>query len=208
MLLYLIRHGESQYNAIDRVQGQSDVGLSPLGHRQRRALAVAFDGEPVDAAYASPLRRAAETARPLLERFGLPGQVDPRLKEIHAGVFQECSRAELSERFPEEYARWSTGDPDFVIPGGESRRQLMVRAAEAFEAIRATGDGHVAIVAHGGTLSAAIKVLLDIPAHRHPFRLKNASISRLLWEPGSTKLLTLNETAHLNGLGPAGTGDL
>ena len=208
MLLYCIRHGESTYNADGRVQGQSDVPLSELGRRQGQAVAAALGGLLIEALYASPLRRAMETAQPVAEALGLPIQTDPRLKEIHAGVFQDQLRSQLGELFPEDLVRWRSGDPDFVIPGGESRRRLMERGREAFESILQSGHQRVAVVSHGGLMAGALKSLLDIPAGRHPFDFHNGSISQLAVDGAGVKLLTLNQTDHLRGVGSGGIGDL
>ncbi len=208
MLLYCVRHGESCYNAEGRVQGQSDVALSEMGHRQSWALAAALAEVPVEAIYASPLRRARETARPVAEKLKLPVCEDPRLMEIHAGVFQHQLRSELDDLYPGEYARWRSGDPDFAIPGGESRRDLMHRGREVFEEIGHTGHGQVVVVTHGGLLAGAIKALLEIPARRHPFVFQNASISLLELADGEARLLGLNQVDHLRDVGQGGSGDL
>ena len=118
--------------------------------------------------------------------------------EINAGIFQGLCWGEIDSKFPAESKRWRSHDPDFCIPGGESRRQLMNRAREAFHAIREAGGSQVIIVAHGGLLSAGFKALLDIPAERNPFSLQNGSISRIEWQK-EVRLLTLNETSHLQG---------
>jgi probable phosphoglycerate mutase len=104
LLFYCVRHGESASNAAGRIQGQSDVPLSELGHRQSEAVAAALSGLPVAAVYASPLRRAMQTARPVAEELNLEIQTDPRLMEVHAGVFQEKLRSELEELYPEQFA--------------------------------------------------------------------------------------------------------
>jgi probable phosphoglycerate mutase len=214
MLLYCVRHGESAYNAEGRIQGQSDVPLSGLGHRQSRAVAEALSGLPVQAIYASPLRRAMQTAQPVAERLHLEIRADPRLMEIHAGVFQEKLRSELDELYHEPYARWKSGDPDFAIPGGESRRDLMRRGREVFEEIgradplRGCPDGQVVVITHGGLLAAALKALLEIPAQRHPFVLQNGSISQLELDDGRVRLLSLNQVDHLRDVGYGGCGDL
>ncbi len=208
MLLYFVRHGESAHNAEGRIQGQSDVPLSELGRRQSQAAADALADQAIDALYSSPLRRAMETAEPFAARTGIRIVTDPRLMEIDAGVFQDCLRSELPKRYPEEYHRWLSGDPDFTIPGGESRRALMVRGGEVLRAIRAAGQDQVVVVTHGGLLSAALKVLLEIPAHRHPFRFENGSISRIEWTDGSVNVVSLNEKHHLVSVGLAGSGDL
>ena len=207
MILYLIHHAESCHNAEGRVQGQSDVGLSDFGRRQAEALVDALEHDWIEAMHASPLRPALETAEPLARRKGVSIETDSRLEEIHVGVFQDHLHEELSTLFPAEYEQWTSGDPDFVIPGGESRRQLMDRAYAVFQAICDTGAERVAIVSHGSTLSAALKVLMGIPAHHHPFCFHNAAISRLEWSSRSTKLITFNEIAHLGHVGLAGYGD-
>jgi probable phosphoglycerate mutase len=208
MLLYCVRHGESAYNAEGRIQGQSDVPLSEMGHRQSQAVAAALAGLPVEAIYASPLRRAMQTAEPVAERLKLPIRTDPRLMEIHAGAFQHKLRSELDELYPQQFARWRSGDPDFAIPGGESRRDLMHRGREVFQEIGRAGHGQVVVVSHGGLLAAAMKALLEIPAERHPFILQNGSISQLELAHGQVKVLSLNQVDHLRDVGYGGCGDL
>lgn len=210
MILYCVRHGESVYNAERRIQGQSNVPLSPLGQKQSQAVAAALARLRIDAVYASPLSRALETAQIVANALELEVHVDERLQEINAGIFQDLRFDEIAERHPREAARWRAGDPDFVIPDGESRRDLMKRGLAAFEEIRSKEFAQVVVVAHGGILAAALKALLEIPAAQNPFNLYNASISRLEWTK-RVRLLTLNETGHLRELGegrPRGVGDL
>lgn len=208
MLLYCIRHGESCYNAEGRIQGQSDVPLSERGLRQSEALAAALSGLPIEAVYASPLRRAVQTARPVAETLRLEIRTDPRLMEIDAGIFQDKIRAELDGLYPDEFARWKGGDPDFTIPGGESRRDLMRRGRDAFEEISRSAYEQALVVTHGGLLAGALKALLEIPADRHPFVFENGSISQLEFTDGQVRLLSLNQVDHLHSVGLGGGGDL
>jgi broad specificity phosphatase PhoE len=210
MVVYLIRHGESVFNAEGRIQGQTDIPLSDFGRQQAAVLAKALNPLSIDAIYASPLRRAMETAQPIAELLRLPIRTDERLKEIHAGIFQGLLWSEIDARHGAEASKWREYDPDFVIPGGESRRQLMHRGRAALDAVCAAGHKQPIIVAHGGVLGAAIKSLLDIPAQRHPFSLYNASISKLVFGQ-QVRLLTLNQIDHLRTAGLAledRTGDL
>jgi len=201
MFMICIRHGESQFNVEGRIQGQLDPPLSPLGLRQANALAAALATERIELVVASPLRRAWDTARPLAEACGCPLVADERLLELNAGIFQGLLASELSTLHPREAASWQSADPDFRIPGGESRRDLMLRGAEALRERHAAGHSRVAIVAHGGILSGAFKALLEIPAQRNPFTLWNASRSVLAWENAAAatypKLVTLNDVEHL-----------
>ena len=199
MILYCVRHGETTYNATRRIQGQTDSELSAIGWQQCAAVAEALARQKIEAVYSSPLRRALESARLVAESLRLEVQIDPRLMEINAGIFQGLSWEEIEQKHPAEAARWKTQDPEFRIPGGESRWDVMQRAADAFRAIREAGHRQVAIVAHGGLLSAAFKVLLEIPARLNPFSLDNGSISKLAWDR-EVKLLSLNAIDHLHGL--------
>jgi broad specificity phosphatase PhoE len=209
MLLYLIRHGESTHNAAGRIQGQSDAMLSDLGRRQGLAAAEALRSLPLDAVYSSPLRRAKETAETVAAPHGLSVQTDPRLMELHVGVFQDRLRTELAEEYPNELSRWLSGDEDFVIPGGESRRQLTARGCDAIRSIVALGHSQVVIVTHGGLLSVALRSLLGLSEPLPPFSIQNGSITRLSVDSvGRFELLALNETAHLESVGLSLGGDL
>lgn len=196
MLLYCIRHGETTYNAEGRIQGQYDTQLSPLGRLQSEAIARALCESGIEAVYTSPLSRAYETARPIAAACRVELQVDDRLKELNAGVFQNLLPSEMAERYPAETERWKSHDPDFQIPGGESRRQLMQRGGAALDDILRTQCAKAAVVAHGGLLTAAFKHLLGIPAERSPFMLYNGSISVVEFN-GRVRLLELNRIDHL-----------
>ncbi|MBX7166200.1 MAG: histidine phosphatase family protein [Pirellulales bacterium] len=196
MILYLVRHGESVFNAEGRIQGQLDPPLSELGLRQATALAEAFTGQTIQAVFASPLARAWQTAEPICAALDVGAQADERLKEINAGIFQGLRWDEIQAAHPEAAARWRAQEPDFVVPQGESRRALMARALAVLEAIRETGLERVLVVAHGGVLTAGLKALLGVPAERNPFSLFNGAISQVTWDK-QAKLVTLNQVEHL-----------
>jgi 2,3-bisphosphoglycerate-dependent phosphoglycerate mutase len=208
MLMYCVRHGESIYNAHGRIQGHLNIPLSELGRRQAAAVANACRAWGSEAVFCSPLRRARETAEPIAAASGLPIQIEPNLIEIRVGIFQGHNRSDLDQLCPEEYSRWRSGDPDYVVPGGESRRALMQRGREVLESIAQREYATAIVVSHGAILAAAFKSLLEIPAQRHPFLLENASVSRLEIGDSTTRLHSLNEVWHLHGVGLAGGGDL
>jgi probable phosphoglycerate mutase len=210
MLLYCIRHGESTYNSEGRIQGQANIPLSPLGRLQSEAVGRALLGLPIEAIYSSPLARAAETAASIGKSLGVAVTLVDDLKEIHAGVFQGLRWSEIETAHPTLARGWLDQEPDFVIPGGESRRALMQRGRAALETIRETGHRQVVVVSHGGLLSAAFKALLGIPAERNPFSFYNASINLLAWER-QVKLMAVNRIDHLrevNGDRALSSGDL
>jgi probable phosphoglycerate mutase len=209
MLLHLVRHGETTFNAEGRIQGQSDSPLSDLGRRQGQAVAKALADRPLKAIFSSPLSRARETAMPIAERHALDVQFDSRLMELSAGIFERQLKSDLAVTCPEELSRWLGGDEDFAIPGGESRRQLMQRGCEVLRSIAALGYQEAAIVTHGGLLSTTLRSLLNLSEPLPPFSLKNGSITRLtVDENGRFALVALNETQHLESVGLSGDGDL
>ena len=138
--------------------------------------------------------------------IGLPVQLEDKLVELNAGVFQGHLWDDLADRFPEAVARWRSGDVDFQIPGGESRRQLAERGRHALELLSVRPVRSMIIVAHGGVLTAALGLLVgrehsllaevaERPFTRLP-ALGNCSVSQLKW-PGP-ELLSFNETDHLD----------
>ncbi len=209
MLLYCIRHGESTYNAEGRVQGQADVPLSELGLRQGQAVAAALRQVPIDAIYSSPLQRAYKTAQMSAIVLGLEIRTDDRLKELNAGVFQDKLRSELETLYPEELSRWTSGELDFAIPGGESRGDLVRRGTEFLRALAGCEFQHVAVITHGRLLITALKALLGIPLEAEPQSLQNGSITRVeLNEDGEARLVAIDDVEHLASIGLAGRGDL
>ena len=214
MLQYLVRHGESVSNLEGRVQGQADVELSALGHAQARQVAdwarrlVALPpgaAATISEVWSSPLRRARETAAVIAAAIGLPVLVDEQLCELNAGIFQGHLWADLEQTFPNEVARWRSGDPHYSIPGGESRAQLAARGRAVLETLAARDTPGMIVVAHGGVLTAALGSMLGrehpllAAAAERPFTklpaLANCSVTELAW-PGP-RLVAFNETGHL-----------
>ena len=210
MLQILIRHGESLSNREGRVQGQADVKLSDTGRQQATAVASwcksqSFHKKSCEL-WSSPLCRARETADVIGTAIGLSAQIEDKLVELNAGVFQGHLWDDLADRFPEDVAQWRSGDVDFQIPGGESRRQLAERGRHALQSLSCRPVDSMVIVAHGGVLTAALGLLVgrehpllanvvERPFTRLP-ALGNCSVSQLKW-PGP-ELLSFNHMDHLD----------
>ena len=209
MLQILIRHGESLSNREGRVQGQADVKLSDTGRQQATAVASWCKSQSLHKKscelWSSPLCRARETADVIGTAIGLSAQIEDKLVELNAGVFQGHLWDDLADRFPEDVAQWRSGDVDFQIPGGESRRQLAERGSHALQSLSCRPVDSMVIVAHGGVLTAALGLLVgrehpllanvvERPFTRLP-ALGNCSVSQLKW-PGP-ELLSFNQMDHL-----------
>jgi broad specificity phosphatase PhoE len=145
--LLLVRHGQSEWNADGRWQGQCDPPLTPFGERQA-ADATARVGA-VDALWASDLRRAAHTAEIIGARLGVDVVVDPRFRERHAGEWQGLTRPEIEAAWP-GYLRDGRRPP-----GWEPEADLVRRAVEGCEAVvEALRGARVLVVTHGGIVRA------------------------------------------------------
>src|SRR5688500_8103196 len=112
----VVRHGETQYNVEQRIQGQGDSPLTEAGRAQARAIAERLAREPFDLLVASDLGRAMDTARAIAERCGHKVVPDARLRERGFGVGEGLTYAEIDRAFPNVFSRTAEADPDFVIP--------------------------------------------------------------------------------------------
>ena len=148
--LYLVRHAEAEGNWRRTFQGHSNSDVSEKGYRQLEYLARRFADIPLDAVYASPLKRAYETAKAIDRAAGLPIVTDDGLMEINGGAFEGVPFAELPLRFPVEEARWDNEPWAFEAPGGESMRHVYERMRDTIgRIVRTHAGGTVAVASHG-----------------------------------------------------------
>ncbi|WP_134324619.1 histidine phosphatase family protein [Cumulibacter soli] len=160
--LLLWRHGRTTWNSLGRFQGQLDTALDEVGLAQAREAAPYLAAEEPSAIYASDLSRAATTAGTLAELAGLPVHTDPRLRETSLGGWEGLDRAGVAERFPDEFAAWTSGGRS--NPGnGESAAQVAQRGRELVDELLERHSGTVVLTAHGGSLKALAATLIGIP---------------------------------------------
>lgn len=154
--LLLIRHGESEWNAVGRWQGWEDVPLTAEGEAQAqaraRSLAASGDGH-FAAVRCSDLLRASRTAEIVAQCLGLPAPVaEPGLRERNGGDWQGCTGAEIEARWPGMRDAWRRGELH-APPGGESDDDLVARVEPSLDrAASAVDDGAVLVVTHHGVL--------------------------------------------------------
>lgn len=171
--LVLLRHGQTVYNADNRMQGQLDTDLSQLGYEQAvRAAQTLARCKPV-AVVSSDLRRAHDTALVLGAETGVDVITDTRLRETHLGDWQGRTHAEIDSEFPGARAYWR-GDATWAPPGGESRIDVARRAAPLVQefldddSFGEWATRPIILVAHGGLIAALTAQLLDLPVSRWP----------------------------------------
>ena len=199
--LYLIRHGETDWNRTGQLQGQCDIPLNDLGQQQALALRPRLSPLGITRVYTSDLQRCRQTLA-----LALPGHephLDPRLREIDVGRVAGMTRSEAEFVLPEWSAAWRRDRLRTPFPGGESSADLHQRSAAAISEIVARHSGEtLAIVTHGGTMKAIVCAALSLPpAERGHFRVDNTGLTGIFWEGEERTVLFLNDIAHLASVG-------
>lgn len=156
--IVLWRHGQTAWNMARRFQGATDIPLDDTGRQQAERAARLLAALRPTAIVASPLQRAAETARALADVTGLDVSYDPDLVERGGGEWEGLTAAEIRARYPEEHARW---DP----PGGETSEQVAKRVRAALERAVHTlpDDGLLVVASHGAALRLGLLCWLGFP---------------------------------------------
>lgn len=200
--VYLIRHGETDWNLSGRWQGHADVPLNELGQRQARLLGqrLAREGARFDAIYSSDLARAFQTAWEIGAAVKVPVQLLPPLREIDLGAWSGLTHEEISERFPLETELLRQGQ-DVPRGGGESMFAMRKRVVEAVEAIARHHAGQsLALVTHGGCVRALL-THADNQSAGEAFKrfphIGNTSLTVLRVGPGAWEIVSVNDMAHL-----------
>jgi 2,3-bisphosphoglycerate-dependent phosphoglycerate mutase len=199
-LITLIRHGETTWNAMRRVQGQLESPLSERGLRQAKALASRLGNDRIEALYASDLSRAHMTAQKIAAISGNEILIDARLRERHYGVFQGLTWDEIRERFPEDYATYRSLFPGVTIPGGESLEVFLSRVLDVLGDIAAKHQ-HAVVVAHGGLVDVLYRHASGMPTTLpRDYPLPNGSINRFRYD-GRWRVESFGDVEHLAEIG-------
>ncbi|WP_430782219.1 histidine phosphatase family protein [Actinoplanes sp. G11-F43] len=161
--LIVWRHGNTDWNASSRFQGQADIPLNELGRRQAADAADLLARLSPDVIVASDLSRAYETATALATRTGLDIRPDQRLRERFFGEWQGLTTDEIRATHPAEHARWKAGDDDLGC-GVESLDDLGKRVGDGLQdAARLAPGGTVVVASHGGAARQGVGQLLGWP---------------------------------------------
>ncbi len=197
MELILVRHGETLWNREGRVQGTSDIELSDAGRDQARRLALALKDRPLEAIYASPLKRALETASLINEYHGLAIETDRGLMEMDQGDFEGQTFKELMAKEKAFLKHWISDPASVTMPRGESFRDVQARSWPVMERIAARGQ-NVLVVSHNFTIAAILCRIRNISLSE--FRstcVDTASKTLIRVENGLFSVDFLNDRSHL-----------
>jgi len=201
MRIYLVRHGETEWNRIQRFQGRSDLPLNQEGKKQVRALALALKNKPLMAIYTSPLLRALETAR-LIKVFhpSTPIFEEKGLIEMDLGEFDGMKVQDWAEQYPDIRKLWNENPASVKMPGGESLKEVQARAKETLERITRIypTDTTILMSSHNFVNLTILCDLLKIPLHRfRELRQENAAFNVICKKGNRFYVELVNEGSHL-----------
>lgn len=197
MRLILVRHSESTWNKLKKVQGIKNPKLSEKGKRQAQLLANRFNGWKFDAVYSSHLSRAYETAK-ILTKDNIFILED--LQEIKLGVWEGKTVSQVNKEYTELYREWYSEPLKVKIPGGETILEFKERVVRTFDRIKAQHpEQEVLVVTHGGVITVYLAHLLEMNLNKvWSITVKNSSISILDFYAGFPCVLLFNDTCHLD----------
>ena len=202
----VVRHGQSVYNLEGRIQGQMDVPLTELGRAQADAAGEFLKDMHFDAAYASDLQRAFETAQRIVAHHpGLEVKPEPELREIYVGKWQGMLSSKALEMYPEEYGKWRRDRWNACAIEGESTQEAAKRAHDAMWRIaKAHPEETVMVASHGGLMHTLLCEWMGEPYERImelPW-IKNAATYIVDYnvDTGKCMPVLLGENSYLDGI--------
>jgi probable phosphoglycerate mutase len=196
----LVRHGQTEWNRVERFRGRADVPLNETGLAQAEATGrrVSSEWQPT-AVYTSPLSRAVKTAEAIAGHFNLPVQVHPGLADIDYGEWQGLMPEEARQRWPDEIDAWYSQPHLARIPGGETLDGLRRRAmATVNELAKRHGGQTIVLVGHTVINRIILLGVLGLGNERF-WQLKQdiCAINVFEAEEGDFTLVSMNDTCHL-----------
>ncbi|MBN1188222.1 MAG: histidine phosphatase family protein [Dehalococcoidales bacterium] len=197
--IVLVRHGQTESNRTGFYMGWSAEDLNAGGLAQAQRLSTRLAGLEIDAAFSSPLKRALHTAEIVAGPHQVAVNTLEGLMEINQGRLEGAHRSQTEKNWPDLFQHLINDPSRAVFPEGESFSQVADRTVTAFEFVqRQNPEKRVLLVAHEINIKIIIMHALGIPytVYRR-FEIRNASLSRLQFREGAFRLITLNDTAHL-----------
>ena len=202
---YLIRHAQTLWNGENRIQGHSDLPLSPLGEQQAKQLAERFASHHLKGIFTSALQRSVQTAHAIASGNGhrVSPLVERELAEMHLGAWEGLTPAAVDSRFQNAYQQWRERPSSVAIPDAEPLDMFRQRVRRALANIMGgIGDGEYVVVSHGGVIAALLADLLgaDYDQVIRRLRLDNAGVTAVEFGVGIPHVLWVNSTIHLEPL--------
>jgi broad specificity phosphatase PhoE len=201
--ILLIRHGETAWNREKIFRGVYDIPLNENGRAQASHLARALASRSIDVAYSSPLSRARETARIVLEPHRIQAAVHEGLKDFNYGKWTGLQDELVASKWSEEHARWTAEPHKVRPPDGDTLQEVFDRAFDALEEIAQKHDGQTAaLFAHRVVNKLLVLGMLTLSLERFPFiRQDNCCLNEFEWTAKSYIVINLNDVGHIRRAG-------
>lgn len=198
--IYLVRHGESQWNIVKKIQGQKDIPLTNRGIKQAHLIGNRLVGEKIDRIYSSDLERAYITAKIIGDKMGLKVVPMKEFREIAFGIWEGLTDDEMVENFHREMEIWRSNPEKLNIEGAETLEILQIRAMKGIEKIiqENKDDHNLLVVSHNATIKTIILGLLGMDlTHFKNLTIGNVGLTIIEFREYNPVLKVLNDTCHL-----------
>jgi alpha-ribazole phosphatase len=198
--VFLVRHGETNWNLEMRFQGRGNISLNETGRNQARLLSRRLSNEKFSEVFSSPLLRARETAEIIAAVHGLTPRLVDGLREIFFGDWEGKIYTEMDEKDRNAVDLWMLNPETGTIPGGESFEQFRERTLRSYEELLSTDhERNFLIVTHAGAIKVLVAGILDIPFSRITrLKLSPSSLTTILYDDWRNPYLDLfNDICHL-----------
>jgi broad specificity phosphatase PhoE len=198
----LVRHGQTEWNRVERFRGRADLSLDETGRRQAEAAALRLKGEQIAAIYSSPLKRTIETAGILARQLKLPVQPFEGLLDIDFGSWQGLSPEEASKQDSQLYKKWLEHPNEVCFPHGESLDIVRQRVVAGVEDVALKHeDQTVALVSHKVVCQVLMCAMIGLDnSHFWQVRQDVNAINIFELRDGSPLVMLVNDTCHLKNM--------
>lgn len=200
-LIYILRHGETQWNREEIFRGQADIPLNDAGREQARLAGLALAGKGIETIYSSPLSRAMETAQIVAAALGgIEVRPAEALTDIHFGVWQGLPLAKVRSDYPDLYETWRTRPERARFPGGETLEQVEARAWRFLVDVAGSDmKGPALLVTHRVVSKLLLCKAMGVGAAGFwRVRQDTTALNLLEWARGDWVVRLVNDTCHLS----------
>jgi broad specificity phosphatase PhoE len=190
--VYLIRHGETEWNKKRRYLGHTDIGLNSNGRLQAKRVRNILCGEPIHKVYASDLKRAVHFSRLIFK--DIAAETMPQLREINFGVFEGMTYKEIIKKYAKIYNKWLLSPFEAIIPDGDKLKDFRKKILKTYKKLVLQNSGKtIAIVTHAGPIRMILNDILR-PKNIWDIKIDNASITIVEHENKKTNMNLMNYT--------------
>jgi probable phosphoglycerate mutase len=198
--IFLVRHGQSEYNAKKIIQGHIDTALTPLGFVQARLAGEALKKHNIQKIFSSDLRRAYQTATTIGDVLGLPVEVDKRIREMHFGEWEGRTYEHIYANNMEDFQNWLKSPVACPLPSQEDINDFTNRLNSFLNYILSLKEENILVVGHGGSIQGLICIACNIGIENvWGLMHNNTGISKIEYgEKNCGEIKFLNDSEHLD----------